>query len=144
MGGGGEGQPCYQGEFLPSSHLILLQCFPPPPPAQRGTGWGGEETRRHGMGFLLPELTRLQMASGVGYHPLQEVLLTVLCYFAGPKMDSSRRAGLIAASPGRVKGTARVLRGELQPGPLLTPNASFGRSGTAWRGRPGSRWQAEG
>lgn len=60
---------------------------------------------------------RLQTASGVGYHPLQEVLLTVLCYFAGPKMDSSRRAGLIAASPGRVKGTERVLRGELQPGP---------------------------
>lgn len=54
------------------------------------------------MSFLLSELTRLQMASGVGYHPLQEVLLTVLCYFAGPKMDSSRRAGLIAASAGRV------------------------------------------
>lgn len=72
---------------------------------------------RHGMGFLLPELTRLQMVSGVGYHPLQEVLLAVLSYSAGPKMDSSRRAGLIAVSPGRVRGTERVLRGELQPGP---------------------------
>ena len=37
------------------------------------------------MGFLLPGLTGLQMASDVSYHPLQEVHLAVFCYFAGPK-----------------------------------------------------------
>lgn len=34
---------------------------------------------KHGMGFFLPGLTRLQMASDVSYHPLQEVLLAVFC-----------------------------------------------------------------
>lgn len=60
---------------------------------------------------------RQQMASDVYYHPLQEVLLAVLCYFAGLKMDSSRRVVLIAESPGRIRGTERVLRGEEQTGP---------------------------
>lgn len=78
------------------------------------------------MGFLLPELTRLQMASGVGYHPLQEVLLTVLCYCAGPQMDSSRRASLIAASLGRDRGMERVLRGEEQASPSSLPKHPLG------------------
>lgn len=78
------------------------------------------------------------MASGVGYHPLQEVLLAVLCYFAVPKMDSSRRAGLES------QGNGEGAQGRVAAWPLLTPNTSFGRSGTAWRGRPGSRWKAEG
>lgn len=69
------------------------------------------------MRFLLLGLTRVQMASEVCYHPLQEVLLAVFCYFAGPKTDSSRRAGPIAESPGRIRGMERVLRGEEQLGP---------------------------
>lgn len=78
------------------------------------------------MGFLLPELTPLQMASDVCCHLLQEVLLAVFCYFAGHKMDSSGRAGLVAESPGRIRGLERVLWGEEQPGPFSLPKHPLG------------------
>lgn len=75
---------------------------------------GGQDM---GWVFLLPGLTQLQMLSGVCYHPLQEVLLAVLCYFAGHKTDSSKRGCPNCRKPSDNHGNGKGARGEEKPRP---------------------------
>lgn len=50
----GGGTPCYQGEFLPSSHLFLLQFFPFSPLHKEAQAGAGSGDKKMWNGFSAP------------------------------------------------------------------------------------------